>query len=229
MVAETLAGGAWGGAVYAGAKMTTFCCVQHVLNKVLGAVLILVSVSACAGVDAPDGSARVVSGSLVNSPGETLTLEGRTDSGVRLGSGELRADRSFTFAYDETPDPRALVRADAFFCDGLSLEGGAVRTVPDRYIPAFRGGERVGTLAQASSAEFAFGEGASGIIIDRVYADGPARVRGTCTGQNETLDYTLNTGWNTVVAVLEVVSGTPTFSARTAPPPENVRWFYRAR
>lgn len=209
--------------------MTSSYCVRRVLNRVVGTVLILVSVAACAGIDAPDGSARVVSGSVEDAPGEALTLEGRTDSGVRLGAGELRGDGSFTFAYDETPDPRALGRADAFFCDGLTLEGGAVQIVPDRYIPAFRDGERVGTLAQASSREVAFGEGASGVIIDRIYADGPVRVRGTCTGQNETLDYTLNTGWNTVVAAFEVVSGTLTFSARTAPPPENVRWFYRAR
>ncbi len=215
--------------MYAGANMTTFCSVRYVLNKVLWAVLILVSASACAGVDAPDGSARVVSGSVVNSPGEALVLEGRTDSGVLLGSGELRADGSFAFAYDKKPDPSALVRADAFFCDGLSLEGEAVRTVPDRYIPAFLEGERVGTLAQASSEEVAFGEGASGVVIDRVYVDGPARVSGTCARTNETLDYTLNTGWNTIVATFVFASGTLDFSARTAPPPENVRWFYRAR
>lgn len=202
---------------------------RNIVNRLVVPVLTLILVSACTGVDAPDDSARVVSGSVGNPPGEALTLEGRTDSGVRLGAGEVRADGSFTFAYDETPDPRALVRADSFFCDGLTLSNGAVRIVPDRYIAAFRRGERVGTLAQESSEGVAFGEGVSGVIIDRVYADGPLLVRGTCTGQDVTLDYTLNAGWNTVVATFEVVSGALTFSAQTGPPPENVRWLYGAR
>jgi hypothetical protein len=141
----------------------------------------------------------------------------------------MRGDGSFTFAYDRVPDPRARVRAATFFCAGLTISDGQVQVVPDRYIPAFRRGERVGTLAQASSAEVAFGEGVSGVIIDRIYADGPVSVRGTCAGQDVSLDYDLNAGWNTVVATLEVVSGALSFSAHTAPPPANVRWLYRAR